>query len=323
MSQDIRRHNEVVLQTLEMGDLVEFPGRIYSHWGVYIGECEIVHYTVIDRAGTATDESSSHVFDISGNGNEKACVKRENFWNVAKHSKAKKNNDKDRHQRPSSGEDIKERAVSKIGSTSYSVLLNNCEHFATWCRYGKGESQQLNAAVNVVEQSVGTVAVVAGGAAITYNTITRENDSKPGTTSYNATDFGNVIPGTPVLLQADTAINRGVTIGAVAAIGGLAHEETTGGNDRRSRPPSNSAIKSDQARAVLPLGCTSWVILGLAALVVVGKQCYDAYTDGNDRRAKKRDIQATEEAKQKLQQKRKRKRGHRWTKNKIHRKSNR
>jgi hypothetical protein len=37
MSEEIRRQNEVVLQTLEMGDLVEFPGIIYSHWAVYIG----------------------------------------------------------------------------------------------------------------------------------------------------------------------------------------------------------------------------------------------------------------------------------------------
>jgi hypothetical protein len=33
--------------------------------------------------------------------------------------------------------------------------------------------------------------------------------------------------------KADTAINRGVVIVAVDATGGLAHETTTGGNDRR------------------------------------------------------------------------------------------
>ena len=41
----------------------------------------------------------SNVFTISGIGFKKACVKKENFWNVAGESKVKKNNDKDRNNR--------------------------------------------------------------------------------------------------------------------------------------------------------------------------------------------------------------------------------
>jgi len=63
------------------------------------GGCEIVHLSGIDVSGTAADSSSSNVFTISGTGYEKACVKRENFWNVAGQSKVKKNNDKDRSKR--------------------------------------------------------------------------------------------------------------------------------------------------------------------------------------------------------------------------------
>lgn len=37
MEQQIRQHNEKVLITLEVGDLVEFPGEFISHWGVYVG----------------------------------------------------------------------------------------------------------------------------------------------------------------------------------------------------------------------------------------------------------------------------------------------
>ena len=61
------------------------------------GGDEIVHLSGIDVAGTATDSSLSNVFTISGIGYRKACVKKENFWNVVGESKAKKNNDKDKN----------------------------------------------------------------------------------------------------------------------------------------------------------------------------------------------------------------------------------
>ena len=172
--------------------------------------------------------------------------------------------------------------------------------------------------MGVVVQSV-----VRGGAGSIYYAITRGHDSKSEPTSGNATNCENVIAGgrngTPVLRQADTAINRGVVIGALAVIVGLAHEATTGGNDRRSEPTSGNATNFEnviaggrnetpvllQANTVLGLDCMIWVILGLAALVgFVGKLCYDAYTSGNDRRAKIKNIEATEEAKQKRKRKR-------------------
>ena len=74
--------NKEVLAMLEEGDLVEFSTGIYSHWGVYVGDDEIVHLCGIDIDGGAGDSSLSNVFTISGIGYAKACVKRENFWNV-------------------------------------------------------------------------------------------------------------------------------------------------------------------------------------------------------------------------------------------------
>ena len=61
------------------------------------GDDEIVHLCGIDIDGGAGDSSLSNVFTISGIGYAKACVKRENFWNVVSESTAKKNNDKDRN----------------------------------------------------------------------------------------------------------------------------------------------------------------------------------------------------------------------------------
>ncbi len=38
---------------------------------------------------------------------------------------------------------VVERAESRLGEQGYDLLTNNCEHFATWCKVGKNESQQL------------------------------------------------------------------------------------------------------------------------------------------------------------------------------------
>ena len=45
------------------------------------------------------DSSLSNVFTISGCCYTKACVKKDNFWNVAGRSKVKRNNNKDRNKR--------------------------------------------------------------------------------------------------------------------------------------------------------------------------------------------------------------------------------
>ena len=47
--------------------------------------------------------------------------------------------------RPLSIEDIRKNVSLslKLRLTSYNPLLNNCEHFATGCRYGTKSSQQV------------------------------------------------------------------------------------------------------------------------------------------------------------------------------------
>lgn len=40
-------------------------------------------------------------------------------------------------------ERVVERAMSRLGERKYDLLTNNCEHFATWCKTGRNESEQL------------------------------------------------------------------------------------------------------------------------------------------------------------------------------------
>ena len=58
--------------------------------------------------------------------------------------------------------EIKERALSCVSTKDYNPFTRNCEHFATWCVYGKGVSSNARAAVMGGGM---TVAIAVGGGA--------------------------------------------------------------------------------------------------------------------------------------------------------------
>ncbi|XP_021380256.1 HRAS-like suppressor 2 [Mizuhopecten yessoensis] len=162
-----KKHNECVLEELEVGDMVEFPNNIYSHWGVYIGNENIVHLTgdKATNAGANGSFVSGSFFSVSGVQLDKACVKVEHFLEVAEGCMAKRNNDKDNTLRaigirPRPRDEIVRTALASRGEAKYNVLWNNCEHFASYLRYGEKWSDQANLAVGTI--IVGGAVVVGG-----------------------------------------------------------------------------------------------------------------------------------------------------------------
>ncbi|XP_035699314.1 phospholipase A and acyltransferase 3-like [Branchiostoma floridae] len=143
-SEAVRRHNETVLADCEPGDLLEFPRSSYSHWAVYVGGRRVIHLSgendgISDGLGNPAKGAS-----ISGKMFEKAQIMEDLFWDVVGDSMVKINNYQDRSKAVPSGDEIVDRARSRLGETGYNVLWKNCEHFATWCRYGVEQSQQVN-----------------------------------------------------------------------------------------------------------------------------------------------------------------------------------
>lgn len=113
------------------GDLIEIFRGCYQHWAVYVGNNDVVHLSI---TGTGSSSSSS------GPGR----VTKENIWQVVGSSKFKVNNLLDGKYIPRDPQDIVKEACDMVGQpVSYSVLSNNCEHFATARRYGKAESRQV------------------------------------------------------------------------------------------------------------------------------------------------------------------------------------
>ncbi|XP_035698730.1 lecithin retinol acyltransferase-like [Branchiostoma floridae] len=134
-SEDVRRNNEGVLSSCKQGDLLEFPrGKFFSHWGVYAGDGKVIH-----RTGDYGGGSGFLGYPLSSL-----------FPSGVQVGKAK-------DMAVPSGDEVVERARSRLGETGYNVLWNNCEHFATGCRYGKEQSQQA-----IVAGSVSTGLTAAG-----------------------------------------------------------------------------------------------------------------------------------------------------------------
>ncbi|CAK5111192.1 unnamed protein product [Meloidogyne enterolobii] len=49
-----------------------------------------------------------------------------------------------------SGNEVVERARKELGKREYRLWTWNCEHFATWCKFGEAKSPQIKSLCNIV-----------------------------------------------------------------------------------------------------------------------------------------------------------------------------
>jgi hypothetical protein len=91
---------------------------IYQHHGIDIGDGSVIHY----RKPSEIIEQTS--FDTFSKGN-KVYVRQypDGFSFIP--------------------EVVVKRSFSRLGENKYNLLFNNCEHFASWCKIGISESQQV------------------------------------------------------------------------------------------------------------------------------------------------------------------------------------
>jgi hypothetical protein len=61
------------------------------------------------------------------------------------------------------GETVRQRALSQLGREGYDLIGDNCEHFATWCRTGFHESEQVKDALALVQGLPTVGASIVGG----------------------------------------------------------------------------------------------------------------------------------------------------------------
>ncbi|GFO11374.1 hras-like suppressor 3 [Plakobranchus ocellatus] len=121
---------EADLDRVELGSLLMFQTDI-QHYAVYVGERKMVYLT--------THAGISDVLMGETDG-EVSCVR---IYVGHKDTNIFVDNSRDAYLKPYPPGTVVSRAMGKLGKAKYHLTKNNCEHFATWCRYGKGESRQV------------------------------------------------------------------------------------------------------------------------------------------------------------------------------------
>lgn len=111
---------------MQRGDHLISPRTGYSHHGLYLGKNQVIHYTGFSdgrRKGTIAI-TPLEVF-CQGEG---FTIQTYPF-------------------RLYDHEESAQRALSRLGEDWYDILLNNCEHFVSWCILGVHHSYQTHPAI--------------------------------------------------------------------------------------------------------------------------------------------------------------------------------
>jgi hypothetical protein len=151
------------------GDLVIFKRPLgYKHYAVNVGKGYIVHVTAPEDVTSAGAVSASGSLCCSSNF-DLAVIKKERYSDLVRPNDRVVVEDdtvtwKGKSALPAF--EIIKRALSKIGERGYNLLLQNCEHFARWCRYGEEKSDQADLGIAAGLFVVGAVAV--GAVAVAY-----------------------------------------------------------------------------------------------------------------------------------------------------------
>lgn len=145
------------------GDIlaVSRAGGLYSHFAVYCGFGRIIHYAAENRdfggkiciheadfSAFLQDDTSYGIlnFPDSYGRPEQRMVELTGCLGTAQIPNLRDLWDeiwKSPEYHLYSGEETVQRARKKIGETSYNLVLNNCEHFAIWCKTGISQSRQV------------------------------------------------------------------------------------------------------------------------------------------------------------------------------------
>jgi cell wall-associated NlpC family hydrolase len=111
-------------EDLSLGDHIYVKRLLYSHHGIYAGDGKVIHYTGEEKEKKDPSVRETEINDFLKGG------------------KLKKRNYKRRLPSYETLSLAKEHLFDKC----YSLTLNNCEHFATYCATGKKKSNQVRKA---------------------------------------------------------------------------------------------------------------------------------------------------------------------------------
>ncbi|XP_030609702.1 lecithin retinol acyltransferase-like [Archocentrus centrarchus] len=134
----------------QRGDLLEVPRTLFIHFGIYLGDDRVAHL-IPDILPVLTDDSRqiqemvTNTRLLLGVLSKRASIRVDSVEDFAYGAAILLNAmDKSVRRTPLAGEEVARRAERLVGTVSYSLLWNNCEHFVTYCRYGTAQSLQTD-----------------------------------------------------------------------------------------------------------------------------------------------------------------------------------
>lgn len=137
-------------QRFQRGDLLEVPRTLFTHFGIYLGDNRVAHLIpdilpVLTADTHQIQEMVTNTRLLLGVLSKRASIRVDSVEDFAYGAGILLNAmDRAVRRSPLSGEEVARRAERLVGSVSYSLLWNNCEHFVTFCRYGTAQSLQTD-----------------------------------------------------------------------------------------------------------------------------------------------------------------------------------
>jgi len=123
------------LELLLPGDhiYVKRKTRFYTHHGIYIGDGKVIHFT-----GSIREKVDPE-------------VRETNLSRFLKGDKLKRRN----YKKGLNASETIRIAKEQLSDKNFSMIWNNCEHFATYCATGKKKSRQVKRALSGLSTVVG------------------------------------------------------------------------------------------------------------------------------------------------------------------------
>ncbi|XP_054457197.1 lecithin retinol acyltransferase-like [Anoplopoma fimbria] len=137
-------------RTFHRGDLLEVPRTLFTHSGIYMGDGRVAHLIpdilpALTADGRRIQEMVTNARLLLGVLSKRAAIRVDSVEDFAYGAGILLNvMDRAVPRSPLPGEEVARRAERLVGSVSYSLMWNNCEHFVTYCRYGAAQSLQTD-----------------------------------------------------------------------------------------------------------------------------------------------------------------------------------
>ena len=127
------------------GDVIRVKRKIpYMHYAIYVGNGKVIHRAGLKKDFSLIDDIHVHESDFSD------FLLYAEYYEIVSYKGSY------------SPDEIVKRAYECIDRRGYSLLFNNCEHFAVYCATGEKRSQQVE---NFIEK--GTIMVHIAVIAVT------------------------------------------------------------------------------------------------------------------------------------------------------------